>query len=89
MKRTQLRPLWPVFLSCGLICAATSALAQDIIRFDDQAGGTGSPNYPGMPAAQAAQPDAPPAAINKAGDEDSKDGDYNEATVFRTPQGEA
>jgi hypothetical protein len=88
MKRTQMRPLWPVLLSCGLICAASSALAQDIIRFDDQAGGKGSPTYPGMPAQSAPQADAPPASVSKAGDE-SKDDGYNDSTVFRTPQGEA
>lgn len=91
IQRREIRPWRPLLVSCGLLCLAVStAGAQDIIRFDDQAGGTGSPSYPGMP--EAAKGDAPTApAAQPSGDAAGKGDEesYSDTTVFRTPQGEA
>jgi hypothetical protein len=78
---------WTVLILCGLFLTASNATAQDIIRFDDQAGGTGSPIYPGAPTPAARSGESAPMVNNTPSKNNQDDGNYSETTVFQQPQG--
>jgi hypothetical protein len=73
------------------LSVTTTSQAQDIIRFDDQAGGPGSPNYPGAPAPPPQQGNAEPSSTtaSKVDARPGAEGGYSESTVFRAPPGES